>query len=97
MQDHLIDPDCDDLMTGATAHHWAEILKHGTTTFHSDEEIRVVSNDIVIREVLDELEDDGLHETFFVFKSSLVISCICNLCEAKLKSKMEEALHDYYS
>jgi hypothetical protein len=90
MQDHLIDPDCDDLMTSATAHHWAEIHKHGETTFHSEEEIREISNDSVLREVLDELEDNGLYDSF----NSFVIG---HDFELKLKSKMEEALNDYYN
>jgi hypothetical protein len=96
MQDHLIDPDCDDLMTSATAHHWAEIHKHGETTFHSDEEIRDISNDLVMREVLDELDDKGLYE-FINFKSQNLIIEMHHTFESKLKSKMQEALHDYYS
>jgi hypothetical protein len=89
MQDHLIDPDCDDRIASATAHHWSEILKHGETTFHSDEEIRDISNDSILREVLDELEDKGLYEGFKSFS-------IEHKFELKRKSKMEEAINDYY-
>ena len=96
MQDHLIDPDCDDLMTGATAHHWAEILKHGTTTFHSDDEIRVVSKDAIMREVLDELDDKGLDHSVMA-KDFILTMCMIDKCEQRLKLEMEEALHDYYS
>jgi hypothetical protein len=96
MQDHLIDPDCDDRIASATAHHWSEILKHGETTFHSDEEVRDISNDLVMREVLDELDDKGLYE-FINFKSQNLIIEMHHTFECKLKSKMQEALHDYYN
>jgi hypothetical protein len=96
MQDHLIDPDCDDLMTSATAHHWAEIHKHGETTFHSDEEIREISKDSIMREVLDELYDDCLYE-FINYKLSCPIKAINKDFEIKLKFKMKEALNDYYN
>ena len=92
MQDHLIDPDCDDLMTGATAHHWQEIHKHGETTFHSDEEIRVVSKDAIMREALDELDDKGLHNKVL----NTIDFDMYHICEQKLGAKMKEALNDFY-
>jgi len=96
MQDHLIDPDCDDLMTGATAHHWAEILKHGETVFHSDDEIRVVSKDAIMREVLNGLCDKGLYD--YMLKEFTENAGEIELaCEDILVNKINEALHDYYS
>jgi hypothetical protein len=96
MQDHLIDPDCDDLMTSATAHHWAEIHKHGETTFHSDEEIREISKDSIMREVLDELDDKELY-AHLILGSSNATYLIYGDFEVKLRAKMKEALNDYYS
>jgi hypothetical protein len=96
MQTHLIDPDCDDLITSATAHHWAEIHKHGETTFHSDEEIREISNNSIMREVLDELDDKNLYNNFILALTTYRF-IIANRFESKLIEKMEEALNDYYS
>jgi hypothetical protein len=83
-------------MTGATAHHWAEILKHGTTTFHSDDEIRVVSKDAIMREALDEKQDDGLHQ-YVAENTEAFLFLTLIICNQKLEAKMKEALHDYYS
>lgn len=96
MQDKHIELDEPSTLESATAHHWAEIHKHGETTFHSDEEVRVVSKDLVMRGVLDELDDKKLYESV-MYKGTLKLSSLRDSCRNKINQQMEEALHDYYS
>jgi len=96
MLDNLINLDAPTLLESATEHHWAEMHKHGETTFHSDDEMRVISKDECMREVLDRIKDDGLYNRISELSCGFLMDLV-EMAECELKSEMTEALNDYYN